>query len=86
MKRIGADEVYPVNAYGVAQARSIDFATQIQPILSSRCMPCHFQGGIMYDRLPFDQPKTITTLREKLFTRIKDENEQQLIREFLAQP
>ena len=40
----------------------------------------------MYERLPFDQPKTIHTLGEKLFPRIKDENEQRLIREFLAQP
>jgi hypothetical protein len=65
---------------------AIDFPTQIQPVLVARCMPCHFPGGVMYDRLPFDQPKTIHTLGEKLFTRIKDENEQRLIREFLAQP
>ena len=63
----------------------VDFSTQIQPILVARCMPCHFPGGSMYERLPFDQPKTIHTLGEKLFTRIKDENERRLIREFLAQ-
>lgn len=63
----------------------VEFSTQIQPILAARCTPCHFQGGKMYERLPFDQPKTIQTLGEKLFSRIKDENEQRLIREFLAQ-
>ena len=63
----------------------VEFTSQIQPILASRCMPCHFPGGSMHEQLPFDQPKTIKTLGEKLFTRIKDENEQRVIREFLAQ-
>ena len=39
----------------------------------------------MYQRLPFDRAQTITTLGTKLFTRIKDEKEQRLIREFLEQ-
>ncbi len=71
--------------HGSSAQTKVDFATQIQPILQSRCMPCHFAGGTMYERLPFDQAKTIGTLGEKLFTRIKDENEQRLIREFLGQ-
>lgn len=68
-----------------ASAAKIDFDKQIKPIFQTRCQPCHFQGGSMYQRLPFDQPKTIVTLGTKLFTRIKDEQEQQLIRQFLAQ-
>ena len=63
-----------------------DFEKEIKPILQSRCMPCHFQGGKVYDKLPFDKPETISKLGTKLFTRIKDEKEQRLIREFLAQP
>ena len=63
----------------------VDFTTHVRPILESRCMPCHFQGGTMYQRLPFDQPKTIKSLGEKLFTRIKNENEKLVIREFLTQ-
>lgn len=39
----------------------------------------------MYERLPFDQPETIRTLGERLFTRIKEEEQQALIRTFLAQ-
>lgn len=62
-----------------------DFETQVKPIFVSRCQPCHFQGGQVYAQMPFDKPETITRLGEKLFTRIKDEKEQQLIREFLAQ-
>ena len=49
-------------------------------------MPCHFQGGKVYDKMPFDKPETVIRLGEKMFTRIKDEKEVRLIREFLAQP
>jgi hypothetical protein len=63
----------------------VDFPTQIKPILEARCQPCHFSGGKVYQRMPFDRPETIKTLGTKLFTRIKDENERRLIREFLAQ-
>jgi len=35
--------------------------------------------------MPFDRPETIKTLGTKLFTRIRDENERRLIRDFLAQ-
>jgi hypothetical protein len=47
--------------------------------------PCHFNGGKVYQRMPFDRPETIKTLGTKLFTRIKVENERRLIRDFLAQ-
>ena len=63
----------------------VDFATQVRPLLESRCTPCHFAGGTIYQRLPFDRPETIKTLGTKLFTRITDEKERRLIREFLAQ-
>ena len=63
----------------------VDFQSQIQPILEAKCQPCHFNGGKVYQRMPFDRPETIKTLGTKLFTRIKDENERRLIRDFLAQ-
>ena len=63
----------------------VDFNTQVRPLLESRCTPCHFTGGTMYERLPFDRSATIEKLGTKLFTRIRDEREQRLIREFLAQ-
>jgi hypothetical protein len=64
----------------------IDFNSKIRPILEARCRPCHFQGGKMYARLPFDRPQTIRSLGTKLFSRIKNKDEQALIRAFLAQP
>jgi hypothetical protein len=63
----------------------VDFDTRIKPIFEAKCQPCHFNGGTMYQRLPFDRPATIKTLGTKLFTRIKDEDQRRLIREFLAQ-
>ena len=69
----------------VSKVARVDFNTQVRPILEARCQPCHFAGGKVYEHLPFDRPATITTLGTKLFTRIKDENERRLIREFLSQ-
>ena len=65
---------------------TVDFARDVQPILEARCQPCHFPGGKMYDRLPFDRAATIHGLGTKLFTRIKAEDEKAVIERFLAQP
>jgi hypothetical protein len=70
---------------GPSSSAKVDFTTHVKPILQSRCQPCHFSGGVMYQRLPFDRPETIRTLGEKLFTRLKDENDRRIIREFLSQ-
>jgi len=66
-------------------ASHVDFDSQVKPILQARCTPCHFPGGVMHARLPFDKAGTIRDLGEKMFTRIKDEQEQALLRSFLAQ-
>ena len=63
----------------------VDFDTQVKPIFEAKCMPCHFSGGQMYDRLPFDKPATIRKLGARLFTRIKEENDRRMIKEFLSQ-
>jgi hypothetical protein len=63
----------------------VDFESQLKPIFKSKCMPCHFSGGQMYDCLPFDKPETIRKLGTKLFTRIKDEPDRTLIQDFLTQ-
>ena len=64
--------------------KDVDFARDVRPILEKRCQPCHFTGGKMYDKLPFDRAETIDKLGTKLFTRIKKEEEQAVIRGFLA--
>jgi hypothetical protein len=67
-----------------APTTNTTFETGVRPILEKHCQPCHFQGGKMYERLPFDRPATVVTLGEKMFTRIKDEGERAAIRKFLA--
>ena len=74
----------PVTPSSATKER-VDFDTQLKPIFQAKCMPCHFSGGQMYDRLPFDKPATIRKLGTKLFTRIKAENDRRLIEDFLAQ-
>ncbi len=73
-----------IAAANSADQKNTDFDSTVRPILEARCQPCHFPGGVMYERRPFDRPETITALGTKLFTRLKDEDEQKVIREFLA--
>lgn len=75
----------PPAAAPSSTASHVDFDSQVKPILQTRCTPCHFPGGVMHARLPFDKARTIRDLGEKMFTRIKDEQEQALLRTFLAQ-
>lgn len=73
-----------VASISASSADTISFSAQIEPILKTRCSPCHFPGGKMYEKLPFDQPKTIIDHQEVILKRIKDENESALFRQFLA--
>jgi hypothetical protein len=73
------------SAASSAPKARVDFETQLKPMLQSKCMPCHFSGGKMYDRLPFDKPATIRKLGTRLFTRIHEEHDRKLIEDFLAQ-
>ena len=36
----------------------VDFDTQVKPIFEAKCMPCHFSGGQMYDRLSINPPRS----------------------------
>ena len=63
----------------------INFETDIKPILQTRCTPCHFPGGKMYERLPFDKPETIKTHPEGILKRIKDADELNKLKAFLDQ-
>jgi len=64
----------------------IDFAMQVRPLLEEKCTPCHFPGGRMYERLPFDREATVRTLGMAMFTRLQDPVDQEFLRAFLAQP
>jgi len=83
LARLMLREVPEPEAVPPAETR-VEFAHDVQPILKRRCDPCHFPGGVMHAKLPFDKPETIHQLGTKLFTRIKKEDEQAVIRAFLA--
>ena len=54
---------------------TIQFSAEIQPILAKNCSPCHFPGGKMYERMPFDQDTTIISHDAGVLKRLKgDEN------------
>jgi len=75
----------------VMQARNkstvdtIQFSSHVQPIMQKRCTPCHFTGGKMYERMPFDKDSTIINHQVSILKRIKDEEENSVIRKFLLQ-
>jgi hypothetical protein len=74
------------DAAGGLDPKREEFETQVRPILEKRCSPCHFPGGKMYDRLPFDRPGTIRVLGTALFTRIHDPEDRATISAFLGVP
>jgi hypothetical protein len=59
---------------GGGQAQIVTFTDDIGPLLSANCRPCHFKGGKVFDRLPFDQYKTALKLGSRLNTRFKGDN------------
>lgn len=63
----------------------LEFEKDIQPILQSHCMPCHFKGGKMYERMPFDQSKTLVDFQTGILRRIKDDSETERIKLYLSQ-
>lgn len=63
----------------------IDFEKQVKPIFVKNCSPCHFTGGKMYERLPFDKDTTILNHHEAIIKRIKNEEENKLLKNFVLQ-
>ena len=51
-----------------------EFRAKVRPILSARCGECHDPGGRMYARLPFDDPKTITSHSAAILRRLKGDD------------
>jgi len=63
---------------------TIHFTSQIQPILVKNCSPCHFPGGKMYERMPFNKDTTIINHEAGILRRIKGE-ENLIIKTFIDQ-
>ena len=63
------------------------FETQVKPLLVARCSPCHFEGGKVFEKLPFDRAETIRKLgATRMFTRITEEHDRAILRAFLSEP
>ncbi|MBL7738272.1 MAG: hypothetical protein JNK14_03575 [Chitinophagaceae bacterium] len=63
----------------------ISFEKQVLPIMVKNCSPCHFTGGKMYELLPFDKDTTIIRHGEKILGRIKNGEENSILKAFLLQ-
>ena len=74
----------PVSQKTITLKDTIHFASHVQPILVKNCSPCHFTGGKMYKRMPFDKDTTIINHQAGILKRIKGE-ENTLIRSFVGQ-
>lgn len=61
------------------------FKAQVQPLLQKNCSPCHFTGGKMYDKMPFDKGETIISHEAGIVKRFKDEKEAALLKQFIQQ-
>src|SRR5690242_10090098 len=62
------------------------FEREARPILQARCQPCHFSGGKVYDRLPFDMEDVVRRLgTARLFTRLKGEKDRAVLSAFLGE-
>jgi hypothetical protein len=68
-----------------ASADTLQFQNQIQPILQKNCSPCHFSGGKMYEKMPFDRGETIIQFNKAIVKRMKTEKEKNLLRQFINQ-
>src|SRR5687768_5495792 len=62
---------------------TVDFKTQVQPILQKNCSPYHFTGGNMYLKMPFDKGETIISHDSGVLKRFKDQSEITLIKRFI---
>jgi len=62
---------------------SVTFTTSIAPLLKANCTPCHFSGGTVFEKYPFELYETAFTLRTKLGTRLKEPDQQALLARWL---
>ena len=50
------------------------FAGAVRPILKTHCAPCHEPGGRLYDRLPFDNARVVSSHSAGILRRLKGED------------
>ena len=73
----------PASVTSAPVAAADAFASRILPMLEQHCTPCHFPGGRMYDRLPFDDPEVVRSKPEGILRRLKVAEERQVVEEWI---
>ena len=76
----------PAAKVKVTASSNIDtlyFQSKVLPVLKKNCSPCHFPGGKMYSRMPFDQPTTIISHETGALKRFKDRDELIIVKNFI---
>src|SRR4029078_11194982 len=66
------------------KAKPVTFTADIAPLLAAKCQPCHFKGGKVFEKLPFDQYKTVAKIAPRLHTRLK-RGDEHLVARWIAQ-
>ena len=69
----------------VTTGRKIDFEKEVLPVLVNHCSPCHFTGGKMYERLPFDKAATLINNAEKILKRVEKDEKKAIVKDFILQ-
>jgi hypothetical protein len=74
-------------AQGIASKMTdtVNYNTEVLPVLQKKCSPCHFAGGKMYEKMPFDNSLTILSHEAGVLKRIKDQPEASLVKQFIQQ-
>ncbi len=65
--------------------KKIDFEKDVLPVLINNCSPCHFTGGKMYEKLPFDKAATLIDNSDKIMKRVGNDEKKSVIKEFILQ-
>ncbi len=68
-----------------AIADSVNFNTEVMPLLKTKCSPCHFEGGKMYEKMPFDNGLTIISHQAGILKRLTTEPVGTLIKQFIEE-
>jgi len=80
-----AEENISPKKVGLTTKDTVNFKTQVQPILIKNCSPCHFPGGKLYEKLPFDKGETIVNHEAGVFKRLKKEDEVKLVKQYIEE-
>ena len=76
---VPASRVPQEHTSGKARDTLTTYRDDVLPLLQANCTPCHFPGGKVYKKLPFDDSATVAGLGKKLNTRLKKPEQQAII-------